>query len=224
MIVCADRSIRLSVPSRCLPAVARHPFIRFQPLPAIRCPSSAYPFPSVYPLPSVAARHHGDRLAEAHTHVDGIAGHFAIGATKSGIEAAADCRYLAVFEAKLYSPLASGTRHAAGYDQVSRTVACVINTLLRAGSPGPCAAHVVVLYPADNPSIDPARYTRSYLEGRIAARVQEFGLPPSAPFACGWRAALATVRVSFVTWETALAETGDDALKTFYELCQRFNR
>ena len=51
-----------------------------------------------------APRQRGDKLAEAHTHVDGIVGHFSIGATKSGIEVDAGCRYLAVFEAKLLQP------------------------------------------------------------------------------------------------------------------------
>ena len=171
-----------------------------------------------------APRQRGDKLAEAHTHVDGIVGDFSISATRSGIEVHADCRYLAVFEAKLYSPLAKGISHAAGYDQVSRTVACVINSLLRAGCPGLYSAHVVVLYPADNAGINPARYDKTYLEQQIAKRVQDFGLPPTTAFVRGWRAALDTIQLSFVTWEEALAETDDGQLEKFYQLCQRFNR
>jgi len=171
-----------------------------------------------------APRQRGDKLAEAHTHVDGIVGDFSIGATKSGIEVSADCRYLVVFEAKLYSPIAGGISNAPGYDQVSRTVGCVINSLLRAGCPGPCSAHLVVLYPTDHAGINPARYNKSYLEHQIAARVESFGLAPSSAFARGWRAALDTVRLSFVTWEDVLAEIGNDPLNQFYQYCRRFNR
>lgn len=169
-------------------------------------------------------RQRGDKLAEAHTHVDGIVGDFSIGTTKSGIEVHADCRYLTAFEAKLYSRIASGIRHASDYDQVSRTVACVINALLRAGCRGPYAVHFVVFHPADNAGINPARYGKTYLEQQIATRVQEFGLPPTAAFVRDWRAALETVQLWFVTWEDALAETGDGQLEQFYQLCQRFNR
>lgn len=171
-----------------------------------------------------APRKHGDQLAEAHTHADGIAGDFSIGATKSGIEVHADCRYLALFEAKLYSRIAGGTSHAPGYDQVSRTMACVINTLLRGGCPGPYAAHVVVLYPADNVGINPATFAKPYLEHQIAKRVLDFGLDPTGVFARGWRAVLDTVQLSFVTWEDVLAEIGGDKIEKFYDLCQRFNR
>jgi hypothetical protein len=84
--------------------------------------------------------------------------------------------------------------------------------------------HFVVFHPADNAGINPARYGKTYLEQQIATRVQEFGLPPTAAFVRDWRAALETVQLWFVTWEDALAETGDGQLEQFYQLCQRFNR
>lgn len=197
------------------PAASRLPFL---PLPAY---ARIYSEGQLYT--PFAARQRGDKLTEAHTHVDGIAGDFSIGATKSGIEVDPGCRYLAVFEAKLYSPIAGGISHAPGYDQVSRTVACTVNALLRARCSGPYAAHVVVLYPASHARIDSARYNKANLERQIATRVQEFGLPPTDVFAAGWHAALDTVRLSFVTWEDVLAEIDDDPLREFYRLCLRFN-
>lgn len=194
------------------------------PLPFLPFPADATVYSEGQLHTPFAPRQRGDPLAEAHSHVDGIVGDFSIGATRSGIEVSADCRYLAVFEAKLYSQIASGTSRMAGYDQVSRTVACVINALLCAGCSGPIAAHVVVLYPADNAGINPARYGKTYLEQQIATRVQDFGLPPTAVFTRGWRAALETVQLWFVTWEEALAETADGQMREFYQLCQRFNR
>lgn len=193
-------------------------------LPFLPFPSDAKIYSEGQLYSPFAPRQRGDKLAEAHTHVDGIVGHFSIGATKSGIEVDADCRYLAVFEAKLYSPIAGGISNAPGYDQVSRTIGCVINSLLRAGCPDPYAAHVVVLYPADHTGIAPARYNTSYLEHQIAARVEGFGLPASSAFARGWRATLEAVQLTFVTWEEVLAGIGNDQLDQFYQYCRRFNR
>lgn len=170
-----------------------------------------------------APRQSADKLAEAHTHADGIVGDFSISATKSGIEVNADCRYLAVFEAKLYSPIAGGSSNAPGYDQISRTVGYVINSLLRAECPGPYSAHVVVLYPAEHAGTNSARYSKSYLEHQITARLQGFGLPTPAAFARDRRATLEAVQLSFVTWEEALAEIGNDRLEQIYQHYRRFN-
>ncbi len=192
-------------------------------LPFLPFPAEAKVYSEGQLFSPFAPRQRGDKLAEAHTHADGIVGDFSIGATKSGIEVHPDCRYLAVFEAKLYSPLAGSISHAPGYDQVSRTVGCVINSLLRAGCPGPYAAHVVVLHPADHSNVNPRRYSNAYLEQQIAARVENFGLPPTSTFARSWRATLDTVQLWFVTWEEALAEIGSDELDQFYQQCRRFN-
>ncbi len=171
-----------------------------------------------------APRRRGDTLAEAHTHVDGIVGDFAIGTTKSGIEVDADCRYLAVFEAKLYSPIAAGISNSPGYDQVSRTAACLIDSLLRAQCSSPYSAYLVVLHPTDHAGINAARYSEAYSERQIAERIEGFGLSPTSTFGQGWRAGLDTPQRSFVTREDALSKISDDRLGKFYLLCRRFNR
>ena len=82
----------------------------------------------------------GDRLGEGNTHVDGIVGQFTIAGSKSGITLDAECRYLAVFEAKMYSGLSRGVANVRDYDQVSRTAACMIHGMLEAGAAEDCAA------------------------------------------------------------------------------------
>lgn len=61
---------------------------------------------------------------ETNTHVDGIVGDFCIReGTKSGITVKKNFKYLTVFEAKMYSGLAKGTKNIPeGYNQVSRTM------------------------------------------------------------------------------------------------------
>ncbi|MBA7619586.1 hypothetical protein ES703_26925 [subsurface metagenome] len=174
------------------------------------------------------ARYRGDKLAESHTHVDGIVGDFSITATKSGIELKPDLRYIAVFEAKLHAPIAAGATNAPWYDQVSRTAGCLINSILDAEPKGSYAAHLAVLYANDKPRIDRDLYTKDYIEKQIGKRVEGFletGEPGDAVerFAGGWRDVLNNLRVHFHKWEDVLADTGSEQLDEFYQRCREFN-
>ncbi len=77
---------------------------------------------------------HGDPMAETWTHADGVVGHFAFDeATKVGLALSPDAKQFVVVEAKIYSHLSRGTTRAPDYDQAARTVACMAETLKRAG-------------------------------------------------------------------------------------------
>lgn len=175
------------------------------------------------------ARYRGDKRAESHTHVDGIVGDFSIVGTKSGVRLNRDFKYTAVFEAKLYSPIAGGTKNAPHFDQVSRTAACLINSILMAGSRTDYRAHLVILYARDNHRIDPTMYSKVYIENQIATRVNAY-METETPddsirsFAAGWRSVLENVQIWFVTWEDTLADIRSQDLDQFYSLCKRFNR
>ena len=174
------------------------------------------------------ARYQGDNQAEGHTHVDGIAGDFQI-VSKSGAALTPGWRCFAVYEAKMFSPLSSGVKYAPGYDQVSRTAACMIHAILGAGEAGDRAAYLTVLYARDNAKIDPHLYTRDYVRGRIDQRVRTYldsgkGGRPAGRFFHEWQDVLPWVQMQFLTWEDVLAEIGSDELDEFYDLCVRFNR
>lgn len=47
-----------------------------------------------------------------------------------------DFKYLAVFEAKMYSKLSSSIKNIRNYSQVSRTIACIINSVYKAKNSG----------------------------------------------------------------------------------------
>ncbi|MDH4208057.1 MAG: hypothetical protein OEV76_04210 [Anaerolineae bacterium] len=173
------------------------------------------------------ARFRADKLAESHTHVDGIVGDFSIDGTKSGIELKSGFRYIAAFEAKLYAPIAQGVTNARWYDQVSRTAACLINSILRAKPEGSYAAHLAVLYPEDNHHIDRTLYTKDYVERQIGRRLEGFletGKPGEAVerFARGWRDVLQRLHVWFLTWEDVLEDIGSDQLRGFYDRSKEF--
>ena len=165
---------------------------------------------------------------EGNTHVDGIVGDFSIEDTKSGIELKPNLSYIAAFEAKLYARLSADVKYAPGYDQVSRTAACLINSILLAGAKDDYSAHLVIVYAEDNRYIDPDLHTRDYVEKQITKRLQGFlkGAEPGDAverFAQGWRDVLDHLQIRFHTWEKVLAEIGNDDLDEFYILCKRFN-
>ena len=172
----------------------------------------------------------GKPKGETNTRIDGIAGDFSIReGTKAGIKLDPGCEYIAVFEAKLYSPLSKGVTHASDYDQVSRTTACLIHALLQAG-PGPdCQAYVVVLYPEDSPKINRDDYPQSHIEEQIRKRLADYKNAGTSTdelqqFEAEWRGMLDQVKVLFETWEDVLAEIGDERLWEFHGHCKEFNR
>jgi hypothetical protein len=148
---------------------------------------------------------------------------------KSGATLLPDWRYLAVFEAKVYSPLSNGTKNAPGYDQVSRTAACMVHAILASENANDRTAYLVVLYPADNHKIHPGQHTATDVERQIANRVrdyQAFGKhgKPTARFFDEWRIVLPRIQIQFWTWEDVLAEIDSNELNRFYDLCLQFNR
>ena len=171
----------------------------------------------------------GGSHPERNTHVDGIVGDFSITDTKSGIVLKSDFRYVAAFEAKLFSPIAPGVKNAPDFDQVSRTAACLINSILIAGPRGGYAAHLVVLYTKSNPYIRPGEYSEDCIEEQIAKRLEPFAATAErtdgiARFFAGWRDVLQRLQVNFLTWEEVLADIGDKELSRFYDLCKEFAR
>lgn len=171
-----------------------------------------------------------DEHAEGNTPVDGIAGdfHLATG-SQSGIAVNPDCKYLAVFEAKMDSPLSTRVKHTAEYSQIARIAACMIHSILETECTEDFTPYLVILYPEHNKSIKPTQYTRAHIETQIAERIQGY-LGPTEPsetdakFLCEWRQVLNRLCIQFLTWEKVVAEIGNKDLDRFYGLCKRFNQ
>ena len=175
------------------------------------------------------ARPGGDDLAESNTRVDGVAGHFSIAPrTKSGIQLAPGCQFVAVFEAKLYSPIGKRVRNVDDYDQISRTTACLVHALLQAEPSDDLKAHLVVLYPADNLNIVPGKYKDSHVKDQIDGRLKAYKdagevTDEIRQFEAGWEGMLGKLQTHFVTWEAVLDEIEDENLEQFYDLCKESN-
>ena len=189
------------------------------------------PFPAditVYSEGQLYTPFKGGSRPERNTHVDGIVGDCAITDTKSGIVLRSDFRYIVAFEAKLFSRISPGVKNAPWYDQVSRTAACLINSILLAGPQASYSAHLVVMCAEDNRYVDASLYTKAYVEKQITKRLQDFlttGEPADTVerFARGWREVLDNLRIHFHTWEEVVADIGSDDLQEFYDLCKEFN-
>lgn len=174
------------------------------------------------------ARYRGDKQAESHTHADGIVGHFSILDTKSGIVLNHNFSYFAVFEAKLSSPLSAHTTNATEYDQVTRTVACMINVILQSGRSEGYAAHFVVLSPRTNHFVSPVNDSKAVVADQLAHRMAMYdsiaeNKQGASLFAQQWRRVLDRLQLSFVTWEDVLDVIANNELNRFYALCLRFN-
>jgi hypothetical protein len=168
------------------------------------------------------------RQGEGNTHVDGIVGSFSFSNIKSGVVLDNNCEYLAVFEAKMYSGLAGGVKHIGNYSQVSRTLACMVNSVLKRSVD---SIHFAVIYPEDSKKIDPTKYTRSFIEGEIEERLRGYkqsvlinrGDDRLALFEKQWKSTLRSIDIEFITWEDILSELGDQDIDRFYELCKKHN-
>jgi len=166
---------------------------------------------------------------EGNTHVDGIVGDFSIKDTKSGIELKSDLRYIAAFEAKLYASLSADVTYAPGYDQVSRTAACLINSVVRARPQPTYSAHLVIVHAKKNKYIHSADYEEDYIERSVAKRLEPFTAAEERSdaierFAAGWKEVFERLEVHFLTWEEVVADIGDRELSRFYDLCKEFAR
>jgi hypothetical protein len=185
------------------------------------------PFPedsSAYSEGQLYTPFRGGARRERNTHVDGIVGDFSIPDTKSGIRLNSGMSYITAFESKLYSALSPGVRYAPAYDQLSRTVACLINSILRTDPKPGYLAHMVVIRAEDNRHIKPADYTPDRIERTIADRLATFNANADQSdtierFASGWNRVLDNLDFHFLTWEEVLADLGDDGLSRFY--CHR---
>lgn len=171
-----------------------------------------------------------DPQGEANTHVDGIVGNFSLN-RKSGIIIDNNVKYLVIFEAKMYSKLAKDITHIKNYSQVSRTIACIINSVLNARESTNNLIYFIIMYPVDSKNIYPERYTKKFIENELEERIEIYKKsgPPKDPkefdvFEKHWRDVLGRMNLQFLTWEEILDEIKDKDIKRFYELCKKYNK
>jgi hypothetical protein len=133
-------------------------------------------------LPSAfLPRSRSDSLAESWTHADTVIGHFEIGkGAKGNLILLPDASHFVVIEAKMFSKLSSGVKHAAYFDQAARNVACMAETMKRARcfpSKFTCLGFYVLAPRTQiEQGIFAADLNRDSIKGKVERRVKHVGV------------------------------------------------
>lgn len=176
------------------------------------------------------ARTRGDGLAEGYTHADGIIGHFAVSpGERSEIRLKREATQLVVIEAKMGSPLSSGTKNAPGYDQAARNVACTAYLVGRAGrhSVVPSKVGFYVVAPEDQvrAGVFETLVTKESILKKVQARVEQYGGAKDEWMETAFVPVLQHMSVEVITWEQIIGEAErtdfGEQFGKFYARCRR---
>jgi hypothetical protein len=179
-------------------------------------------------------RTRGDKLAEKHTHADGLIGHFDIASGVRGdARVRAGAEQLIVIEAKMGSGLSSRTKNALDYDQAARNVACIAHMLAAADVPPTSIQRLGFYVLAPGSQIDCGVFadlvTKPSVQRKVLARAGAYvGVGDhDAWFEKWFLPTLEHIELCGMSWEAVLAElpAGEsvDYIRSFYAQCLRFN-
>jgi hypothetical protein len=185
-------------------------------------------------LPSAfEARFRGDPLSESRTNADAVVGHIAVGTqAKADLDLSPAVKQFTVVEAKVGSPLSSGTSNAKYFDQAARNVACMAEVLGRAelDPSGLDRVDFVVLAPRD--SISKGTFaeemTAASIWAKVRKRVSEYDGALDLWFESRFKPLMARVKLHSLSWEEAIEWIAANSpsvrrdLETFYDQCLRF--
>lgn len=188
-----------------------------------------------------------NKLAETHTNVDGVIGHFRIGTEgrKGNLELLDCAEQFVVVEAKMFSPLASGTSNIPGYNQAARNVACMAEVLRVAGRdslPDLKKLGFYILAPEEHLASKRGRsfhewISKKSLEQVILQRIEQYrdidaGNKQLAKFEEYVRFVIREIDTKCICWESIVeAIMGTEQfsgygnkLESFYGNCMKYNR
>jgi hypothetical protein len=180
------------------------------------------------------ARYRGDPLSESRTHADGVIGHIVIGRQgKTDLSLQSNASQLVILEAKMFSPLSSGTKNAPDFDQVARSVAAIAETLNRANLHPSALSELgfYVLAPQEQLARDDftQKISRASVQQKVEQRVHEYGGEKDDWYANWFQPTLQRIKIDAISWETII-ETIDqhdkasgNSFKEFYKRCIEFN-
>ncbi len=210
------------------------PCLPFEFVPNARWFSEAWLYSAFLP------RRRSDRLAEGWTHADGVVGHFDFDPrTKTRLSLAPTCTQFVVCEAKVFSPLDSGTTNAPGFDQAARSVGCMAESLRRTSHPikdyASLGFFVVAPESQVNSGVFSSQVTKESILQRLRARVEMYEGEPEHTSLLQWYEQWALplldhISLGCITWETVIQRmilADNDlghAMHSFYELCLTYNR
>ena len=178
------------------------------------------------------ARSRSDKKAEGFTHADGTIGHFSVSpGERSEIVPTADATQLVVIEAKLGSPLSSGTTNAPGYDQAARTAACLVHIASKAKVEPSSLTHYGFYVVAPEAQIKAGVFASLVTKESIEEKVRRRAVRFEGEEATEWidktfMPYFAALKVGLISWEQIIAQMGAGSFaseyRRFYEMCCSF--
>jgi hypothetical protein len=187
-------------------------------------------------LPSAfLPRSRPDSLAESRTHADGVIGHFEIGkGAKANLILLPEATHFVVFEAKMFSKLSPGVKHATYFDQAARSVACVAEVLRIAKRPASEMSTLGFYVLAPKAQIEQNFFEENLkqksIKQKVERRVKEYEGKKDEWFLKYFIPALDCMKIEALSWE-GLIDTvrkydsdAADELEQFYKLCLQYNK
>ncbi len=187
-------------------------------------------------LPSAfLPRYRGDRLAEAHSHADGVLGHFAIGDPgTAGLTLQPEATQFVVLEAKLFARLSAGVKNAPYFDQAARTVACIAEVLRRARRSPEAMDDLALLILAPQARIDDGVFVwdaaPEAILRKVRRRVEDYAGERDAWFHDWFEPTWRRTEIRCLSWEEIIEmivfhrpEAGQ-IIDSFYGRCLHYNR
>jgi len=189
---------------------------------------------------SFLARYRGDRLAETHTHADGIIGHITVGDEgKADLRLTKPAKQFIICEAKMFSKLSAGTTHAPDYDQAARNVGCLCEVFRRAKDTYQVIKnseeldifgfYVIAPVSQVNRGIFTDRLDRDKIFQKIKNRAGEYEGEKDKWLRQWVEPVMARIALRCLSWEEiiqeikGLDENSGKALQEFYKLCLVYN-
>ena len=186
-------------------------------------------------LPSPFKPHYrGDPRAETRTHVDGLVGHFSIGISgKADANLNANATQLIVIEAKIFSPLAGGTKNAPSFDQAARNVACIAELLNQANRLPLEMTSLAFFIMAPEAQIKTGVFAqkleRAAIKAAVLTRAKAFSIELGGWVEEWFIPTLEVIRMEVLSWESLIGYTATNdpdtfqSLHAFYEQCLIYN-
>jgi len=186
-------------------------------------------------LPTVfKARYRGDKLAESRTNADGVIGHFLIGAkAKADFELTRSAKQFTIVEAKVGSPLSSGTSNAPYFDQAARNVACMAEVLARSNISPSTMERLDFIVLAPQSSIEKGTFAKEIQPGSIRSkvmrRVSEYNGQHDEWFTKYFESTIERIQLLSLSWESTIEWICTSRpkikkqLESFYGFCLEIN-
>lgn len=178
-------------------------------------------------------RYRGDPLSESRTSADGVIGQIIIGQKgKADLELSKDASQFTVVEAKVGSPLSSGTSNAKYFDQAARNVACMAEVIARAGIDPASLDRLAFIVLAPQYSIDKGTFAEEIdpasIRKKVRKRVDAYDGQLDDWYKVHFEPIIETIKIKTLSWESSLDWISDhrpditEKLKVYYGLCLKY--